>query len=64
MADGFKANDLIWVPAGTVITLSLNIDSETFSNAINGPTTFHLSDTVSGNFAVSTATMTNIKQSS
>jgi hypothetical protein len=23
MADGFKANDLIWVPAGTVITLSL-----------------------------------------
>jgi hypothetical protein len=35
MADGFMANDLVFVADGTTITLNLIIASETFINAIN-----------------------------
>jgi hypothetical protein len=31
VADGFIANDLIWVPAGTTVTLKLDIDIESFA---------------------------------
>lgn len=64
--DGFLAGDLIWVPAGTTITLNIAIDSEAFLPVNNIGSTlasanYSQSTTYSGtNFSQSTNATTNL----
>jgi hypothetical protein len=64
--DGFIAGDLIWIPAGTTITLKLAIDSESFLPLNNvGPafasTNYSQSTSYTGtNFSQSTTATTNL----
>lgn len=64
--DGFIAGDLIWIPAGTTITLNLAIDSESFLPVNNvGPafssTNYSQSTSYTGtNFSQTTSATTNL----
>jgi hypothetical protein len=64
--DGFLAGDLIWIPAGTTITLNIAIDSESFLPLNNvGPTfastNYSQTTTYTGdNFNQSTTATTNL----
>jgi len=64
--DGFIAGDLIWIPAGTTITLNLAIDSESFNPVNNvGPafasTNYTQSTSYTGtNFSQTTSATTNL----
>lgn len=66
VGDGFIAGDLIWVPAGTTITLKLAIDSESFLPLNNvGPsfasTNYTQSTSYTGaNFSQTTSATTNL----
>ncbi len=64
VADGFIAGDLIWIPEGTTVNLSINIDAEMFLPINNiGPSLVQNTNYVNGNFsATTTATTTNIRR--
>ncbi len=65
VADGFVAGDLIWVPAGTTVTLKLAIDAESFAplNNIGVTNTTALTQSTNfttGNFSSSTTATTTL----
>lgn len=67
MAAGFLENDLVWVPAGTTITLKLGIQAENFANSVNNTNNVGninvsgVGNTTTGLFtSISTASTTNI----
>jgi hypothetical protein len=64
VADGFIAGDLIWIPEGTTINLSIDIDAEMFLPINNiGPSLVQNTNMTNGNFSSSTtATTTKIKR--
>lgn len=64
VADGFIAGDLIWIPEGTTVNLSIEIDAEMFLPINNiGPSLVQNTNYVNGNFSASTnATTTNIQR--
>ena len=66
VADGFVAGDLVWVNAGTMVKLNLNIDTEGFNPVNNvGPqnSLTQITNYSSGNFSrQTTATTTNINR--
>ena len=66
VADGFVAGDLVWINAGTMVKLNLNIDTEGFNPVNNvGPqnSLTQITNYSSGNFSrQTTATTTNINR--
>ncbi len=61
MADGFVEGDLIWVPAGTTVTLKVGIDREKYNPTNNiGPTLTQNTDYTANNFSSSTVATTTL----
>lgn len=61
--DGFIAGDLIWIPEGTTVNLSVGIDAEMFLPINNiGPSLVQNTNYTNGNFSSSTSATTTLIQ--